>query len=937
MNNTARLAELQKADGGYFRDRICAELAYAIRLSETGGGKHNGLIADAIAGIEKALAAEGSVTRSAVLSAEDALKPMGKDCKKLKIRPIAHAHIDMNWMWRYDETVSITLETLRTVLRLMDEYDFFTFGQSQASVYEIIEKFEPEMLDEIRKRIKEGRWEATATTWVEADKNMPTGEAFARHYLYTKKYLTGLLGLGEEDFLLDYEPDTFGHNANTPEFLANAGVKYYYHCRGQKEHEIYRWRSASGAELLVYCDTFWYGGDVNAHTAAMLPDFSKRNNVDEMLMVYGVGDHGGGPTRRDLERISDMMGWPIYPEIKCGTYRDYFAQIEKNKNKLPVIDRELNFVFTGCYTTQTKIKKYDSICTKILGETELYSAVAQNYVKGYSGKNLEEYWRHVLFSHFHDILTGSGVDATREYASAMYQITLAGANTEKARAMRAISDAIDTASLLPDEICGDSNAEGAGAGYGINYGLKPGVLEYQVSQAERGNGLRRVYHLFNPGEAYAGLTEITLWDWKGDSSFISASLPDGTAIDAQVLTKGRDNFCGHDYIRVLVDAGIPAYGWQTVVIDQDIQPEVMQMGMIWHRFHEPFTYKLENDALRVDIDSRSGDVKKMVDKVTGEVLCENAGLRYTLESSEAGMSSWITGRFMGESKAMAADLFEWESENGKLCQILKVSGLVGERSRATVRYKLSRGSGMLAVETETDWVEIGPKAGKMPNLSFVVPLGYETENYRCDIQFGTVDRESRADDMPAISFVCGLNEGRKKKVMLTVEGKHGFRGFDDAISVALLRSSNTPDLYPEYGVFKTRMALSCEGDSTPAKLIASSRGYMNTPSVISGMRHKGVLKPQGSFMKTEGGVVSALKESEDKKSLVLRVYEPDGKNAQFAACFDRKVKSAVFCDFHEKRIAPKKTKADAGPAIDGKTVTFGLKKNTVASVLIEFA
>ncbi len=111
------------------------------------------------------------------------------------------------------------------MLDLMNEYPGFTFSQSQASVYRIVEEHDPELLKEIRRRVKEGRWEVTASTWVETDKNMPCGESLARHVLYTKRYLARLFDLEGERLAIDFEPDTFGHSRNVPEILARGGVR----------------------------------------------------------------------------------------------------------------------------------------------------------------------------------------------------------------------------------------------------------------------------------------------------------------------------------------------------------------------------------------------------------------------------------------------------------------------------------------------------------------------------------------------------------------------------------------------------------------------------------------------------------------------------------------------------------------------------------------
>jgi alpha-mannosidase len=152
----------------------------------------------------------------------------------------------MNYQWGYQETVSITTETFRTMLDLMKEYPDFTYSQSQASVYEIVEKYDPAQLTEIKQRVKEGRWELAATSWVECDKNMPNGESLCRHISYTKKYLSELFDIDPDTLCLDYEPDTFGHAATVPEILQDGGVDYYYHCRGCNPRGPYRWQSPSG-------------------------------------------------------------------------------------------------------------------------------------------------------------------------------------------------------------------------------------------------------------------------------------------------------------------------------------------------------------------------------------------------------------------------------------------------------------------------------------------------------------------------------------------------------------------------------------------------------------------------------------------------------------------------------------------------------------------
>jgi len=258
---------------------MVSELQYASNFSGVNEGKYEEEISKALEYLLGELNEKGALTKDTVINSEQMMNGISAEAKKIKMICAAHAHIDMNWMWGYPETVALVLETFRTMLDLMKEYPGYKFSQSQASVYRIVEEHDPDMLEEIKERVREGRWEVTASTWVETDKNMPNGESLARHILYTKRYLSELLDINPETLNIDFEPDTFGHNRNVPEILANGGVKYYYHCRGYDKHNIYRWKSPSGKSILVYRDYTFYNGDINPSIVINAPKFCKKHGI----------------------------------------------------------------------------------------------------------------------------------------------------------------------------------------------------------------------------------------------------------------------------------------------------------------------------------------------------------------------------------------------------------------------------------------------------------------------------------------------------------------------------------------------------------------------------------------------------------------------------------------------------------------------------------
>ena len=494
---------------GIHAERICSEMTYLDGISKTQGGKFDGLIEQAADLLLADINENGVMTKAASKKAEELLMVLQPEAKKYTELFISHAHIDMNWMWGYNETASLTVDTFRTVLELMKEFPDMTFGQSQASTYEIIDKFCPEMLSEIKERIKEGRWEVTAAEWVEPDKNMPDGESLTRQLLQSRKYLSKLLDIPAESLNIDFVPDTFGHNVNVPEVLSDMGVKYMYHCRGHEGPCVYRYASPSGKSVLVYREYAWYNGDIAPFKFEIVPRFCENEKVNTYLCVFGIGDHGGGPSRRDIERIEEYKTWPLTPVIRFGTFKEYFEILEKSGLEFPVYDTERNFLFTGCYTTQSRIKMANRISEARLNETEALSAAAAVLADAPKEPDrLDRAWRNTLFNHFHDILPGSGTVETREFALGRFQEAMADLNVYANLSMRRISEATDTSSI-PFAEGRETIAEGGGAGY-----FQSQNTHFKFTAAERGNGPVRAFQLFNTtAEDREEYTEITVWDY----------------------------------------------------------------------------------------------------------------------------------------------------------------------------------------------------------------------------------------------------------------------------------------------------------------------------------------------------------------------------------------------------------------------------------------
>lgn len=850
--------------------RIAYELEYAYRLSLTHGGSCREIVETAADRLLAHAASEGNLSSSVCAEAEIILAPLGEIAKDYTVHMVAHAHIDMNWMWPYHETVSVTLETFRTILQLMREYPDFTYAQSQASTYQIVEKYDPDMLEEIRQRVHEGRWEVSASTWVEADKNMPGDEAMVRHLLYTKEYLSQLLDIDPTGLNLDFEPDTFGHSANLPEILTQGGVKYYYHCRGYDRHPVYRWQARSGSEVLVFREPTWYLGSISPEFALYLPAFCKTNGLKDAIKVYGVGDHGGGPTRRDLNLIEEMKAWPIFPTLKYSSYREFFAKLEEKKDTFPVVKQELNFVFPGCYTTQCRIKASNRIGEAALTEAETLSSAAA----GLTGRiprtaAFTEAWRAILFNQFHDILTGSGVRDTREYALGAFSQSLACANTEKAAAMRAISGMIDTSSVSIPDLTGETTSEGAGVGYGC--------MSFGMGLAERGSSLTRLFHLFNPYDhERRENVPLAIWDYPGNLSESYAHTLDGTEVPVQLLSTHQEQYMGHVCQHVLVQATVPAFGWQTVVFETAAKKLPLEYP-VEPRVHHPDEFFMENEYLRAEFDTVNGALVSLLDKETGrEIISSPAGFFAIDEDTDKDMTSWIVGRYM-RRELLAGNVRIRYASHGPLRQSLTVSAVFGNFGSA-LEYTVSLGKGSrhLEYDVKCDWKEVGTKSTCIPQLAFAVPyLGPSRLLY--DIPAGSVHREPMDLDVPACHFAAALPD-KGNTLMLSTDTKYGFRACRSTLQVTLIRASYDPDPYPERGLHQFHLYVSLRPERDTADLLRAAVDISRPMDYITALPHPGTLPAAGSFLSVSGKDIrlTCVKASQDGKAMILRLVNYGG-------------------------------------------------------------
>jgi len=888
-----------------WQTRIISELIFAHRLSANNNNTYDKDIENALDFLEEKIKSKGAFTLEDVYEAEKLLSPVAEKAKDYKVILAAHAHIDMNWLWSWHETVAATLDTFRTMLTLMEEYPDFTFSQSQAAVYKIVEDFDPQMMERIKKRIAEGRWEVTASTWVENDQNMPSERSFIAHNYYAKKYLTEKYAVAEKDLCIDFCPDTFGHNINMGEFMENGEVKYMYHCRGGEfNHILYKFVTPSGVEKLHYREPFWYNSGITPHIGTTMPDVSAINGgLKTGLIVYGVGDHGGGPTRRDIEFAKIMMDWPIFPKIKFGTLKEYFAEAEAVRDNIPVIKEPLNYLFTGCYSSQSRLKQAHKKTENALISAETINALAKTVTDvSYSHKSYEKAWQNVLFTHFHDILTGSCIADSREHAMGLLDEALAVSNTAYASSMRAVASQIDTTpyDILPKGNTAMSQAEGAGSAYsaGSSFGINTRSPLYCVSTPSAAGGKTRIFHIFNiTPYSREEVCEIAVWDWGFDLSRVKMLDGDMNEIAFQVTDPHPWKYWDHMFFRVIIPVKVPAYGYTTVVLtERELEDYPMPFNHNDNWVEKPFdNYILENEQLRAEFDAKDCMLISLIDKTDGNQLLTDgkAGL-YINEVEATSSSAWRIGRYISSNPV--TNCTKAEIIRGNIRDMIKATySVLG--SQVEVEYYLDKDSGALQFKFELNWREITLPGNKIPVLTFNVPCA--ADKYIHDIPCGIAEAGARAMDIPGLSFTSAVKDD--KALTLICDSRYGYRNTDKGIAVTLIHTQNNPDLYPEVG-HQTVNAKLYVGKNDINEIKAEAVKLNSPLSYVTSGIHSGRLEHTSSLVQLEGKVfVHGIKQCEDG-GLIIYMSNPHQTEETATLTFPTEIKSACTVNSLEKEI-----------------------------------
>ena len=798
--------------------------------------------------------------------------------QQFNIRIVGNSHIDMAWLWPWTETVEVVRNTFQSVLDLMREYPDFKFTMSSARTYEWMQEKYPDLFQQIERRVKEGRWEIIGGMWVEPDLNMPDGESLVRQILVGKRYFEKNFGV---DVKIGWNPDSFGYNYQLPQIYKKSGMDYFVTQKLLWAHEfttfpykLFWWQAPDGSKLLTYFPHDYAGG-IDAEPLATdlsiwMPSIYGKTipAKPEMMHLYGVGDHGGGPTRIMLDH-ADQLRAPeaVYPKLEFSFARDFFNDLEKKLPgmQVPTWDGELYFAYhRGVFTTQAETKRRIRRAEENVLNAEKFASLASLFGRPYPHDGMELTWKNLLFDHFHDIMPGSGIAVN--YLDAKRNLE----NVDRA--------AIDVTMGSLREIAAHVNTQGEGVPVMVFNSLSWPRTE--VSEAE--------------AQLPAPTQQIEVVNSAGKSA------------ESQLLSLDPETH----RVRFLLLSNTPALGYQTYFVrPAEKAPAV-------HSMLRASADTLENEFLRVKIDPQTGCMTSLFDKRSGTEALAPA------ETDTGGPKTSVCGNllqtFVDKPKQWDAWNIDadFEKQHWDLTEADEVKLVEGGPLRAVVQVKnhfqnstfvrditLYAGVPRVDVKMTVEWHE------KHVLLKVAFPLSAHSDKAAFEIPFGSVERPTTRNspaelaqfEVPAQRW-ADISDSKHGFSLLN-DCKYGYDAKGNVLRLSLLRSPEWPDPHADEGHHEFTYSLYPHGGGWKDALTIR-RGYELNYKLLSFPfgKHDGALAPEHSFLQVQPDnvIVTALKRAEDENSLVLRFYEWAGKEGTVTIQLPPGAESAVETDLMEK-------------------------------------
>ncbi len=834
----------------------------------------------------------GSVDR--VLSK---LKPVRKFVKRFTLFFDANAHIDAAWLWRSKETVEVCNRTFSSVINMMNQRPDFTYTQSQAVMYRWMENLYPELFEKIRLWNRKGRWEIVGGMWVEPDCNLPSGESWYRQLLYGQSYFKKKFG---KKALIGWNPDSFGYNWNLPQFFKNSGIDIFVTQKiGWNDttvfpYRVFWWEAPDGSRVLTYFPFNYVDTIENPYRLVdWLRQFEANTGFTKLMILFGVGDHGGGPSLEMLERIDRLNSLYIFPNIEFGTAQDYLFWLRRqNLSNLPVWKDELYLEYhRGTYTTQARTKTNNRKSEVLLTNAEKFKTIASIFSPDKPSQDLKEAWKTVLFNQFHDILPGSSIREVYVDAERDYKEVFETGEYELKKSLRKIAKNINTSSL-PQGI--------------------PVVV-------------------FNPlSWERTDVASVSLR--RGDCGDYNVYDEKGNKVVSQIVKKSK-------YSRelIFIAENVPSLGYRVFVLrknrnkNSDLNPNLSASENM-----------IENEFFRITIDKDSGWITTIFDKRSEREVLKGEGNRLQLfEDRPSAWDAWNIG--LGKEYQTKFRKIELLESGPVRCAVrihrdflkpgVKKSFPTEDFPTSFFKQDVILYSGIDRIDFRTivEWWE----NKTMAKTSFSVNVHDTVATY--EIPYGFIHRSTTLKrpldrgkwEVPVLRW-ADLSDG-EYGVSLLNNSKYGYDIKGNVMRISLLRSPQWPDPTADRGNHTILYSLyPHSGTWRDAETV--HRGYELNYPLISVLTepHNGTLPTSHSFIQIAPSnlILTAVKKSEDSKGWIFQWYDAEARDVVATITLPMKPKRVFLSNFLEEELKPVK--------FEGKTIKINTNRSEVKTLKVIF-
>jgi alpha-mannosidase len=785
------------------------------------------------------------------------------------IDAIGHTHIDVAWLWQLSHTREKSARSFSTAVKFMDRYPDYIFMQSQPQLYAYIKESYPELYEKIKKRVAEKRWQPEGGMWVEADCNLISGESMIRQFLVGKAFF-------KEEFNLDNKilwlPDVFGYSAAMPQILKKCGIDYFLTTKiswnqfNRLPVDTFYLKGIDGSRVLTHFMTTpelradfihglpykkTYNGEMRpAAVVKSWEAYAQKDINNELIMAFGYGDGGGGPSKEFLETAKRLKSFPGLPRVRMQFPQEYFLNLGKRlKNKkVPEWVGELYLEYhRGTYTSMARNKKYNRKSEFLYLNIEAFSVMAELLGASYPKEKLARNWKTILLNQFHDIIPGSSIGAVYEDSKQQYEVVLSEGKDLLDAAFRAVIKEIQSegeavAVFNPTSNCGSGlvNFEG---------NLKAGVL----------------------------------------------TSPGGNPVPVQRLKDGTSLFFAPQAVSwgytLYKTAGI-AGGSSEINVGSD---------------------HLENRFFKIRLD-KQGNISSIHDKQNKrEVLAkgQRGNVLLSFEDKPINFNAWDIEAYYTEKMWEITDLSSIEViENGPVCGSVRIKRKYLD-SFITQDIIIYNDLDRIDFKTEIDWHEqeillkaVFPVDINSSKATYEIQYGNIERNTHENTSWDVAKFEV------CMHKWLDLSEG-DYGVSLLNDCKYGCDVHGNTIRLTLLKSGINPNpdadkevhhftysLYPHKGGWR-------EGGT-----IEKAYG-LNNPLVAKAIpSQKGKLSAEYSFVASDNRnvIIEAIKKAEKGDGYIIRAYESGNTHAETTLNFRDALKSAFECDMletEEKALAVK--------------------------------